>query len=109
MRINKKISKKIKPAIAGFVAALTAVTPVLTPVLTYAAEIDADDVTNIKAHTQDTKFLFLNIQSSGGAVTIGEDTDAEHTVRLEKQEDTEKIDVYDQDSVLISSENAKDN
>lgn len=64
---------------------------------------------------EETKFLFLRLKTTGGKIVIDEDDDGEHTVRLVKHKsedgktDEEKIDVYDKDDVLVSSEDAAKN
>ena len=64
---------------------------------------------------EETKFLFLKLKNTGGKIVIDEGEDEEHTVRLVKHKsedgktDEEKIDVYDKDDVLVSSEDAAKN
>lgn len=64
---------------------------------------------------EETRFLFLKLKSTGGKIVIDEGEDEEHTVRLVKHKsedgktDEEKIDVYDKDDVLVSSEDAAKN
>lgn len=64
---------------------------------------------------EETKFLFLRLKTTSGKIVIDEDDDGEHTVRLVKHKsedgktDEEKIDVYDKDDVLVSSEDAAKN
>ena len=64
---------------------------------------------------EETRFLFLKLKTTGGKIVIDKGEDEEHTVRLVKHKsedgktDEEKIDVYDKDDVLVSSEDAAKN
>lgn len=64
---------------------------------------------------EETKFLFLKLKTAGGKIVIDEGEEEEQIVRLVKHKsedgktDEEKIDVYDKDDVLVSSEDAAKN
>ena len=65
------------------------------------------------SNTQEGRFLFINLIDAGGKVVINEGENNEEQVRLVKHNDDGKeevkIDVYDKDSILISTENAEAN
>ena len=74
-----------------------------------STEVSSED------EAEETKFLFLRLKTTSGKIVIDEGEDEEHTVRLVKHKsedgktDEEKIDVYDKDDVLVSSEDAAKN
>lgn len=63
----------------------------------------------------ETKFLLINLKTSGGKVVIDENEDDEQTVKLANHKsddgktDEMRIDVYDKDDILVSSEDAAKN
>ena len=74
-----------------------------------STEVSSED------EAEETRFLFLKLKNTGGKIVIDKGEDEEHTVRLVKHKsedgktDEEKIDVYDKDDVLVSSEDAAKN
>ena len=74
-----------------------------------STEVSSED------EAEETRFLFLKLKNTGGKIVINKGEDEEHTVRLVKHKsedgktDEEKIDVYDKDDVLVSSEDAAKN
>lgn len=111
-------------ALSIAMAVMTAASPVLSSYTAYASDNVADNIVvnddgtvsqtfNLEDNNDDsseekeTKFLFLNIKTTGGKAIISEGKDQEQTIRLdEKQDGSEYIDVYDQNGLLVSSENA---
>lgn len=114
-------------ALSIAMAVMTAASPVLSSYTAYASDNVADNIVvnddgtvsqtfNLEDNNDDsseekeTKFLFLNLKTTGGKAIISEGKDQEQTIRLdEKQDGSEYIDVYDQNGLLISSENAAEN
>lgn len=114
-------------ALSIAMAVMTAASPVLSSYTAYASDNVADNIVvnddgtvsqtfNLENNNDDsseekeTKFLFLNLKTTGGKAIISEGKDQEQTIRLdEKQDGSEYIDVYDQNGLLISSENAAEN
>ena len=125
-------------AMAAAMAAITAVTPVLSTytevfaetVDDYSGSESVDDTVKIETEvgsstqenlegTVETKdesaFLFINIQSSGGTVTVNKGEEDEQNIKIVNQKDdnsdeiVSNINSYDKDGVLISSENAEAN
>ena len=111
-------------ALSIAMAVMTAASPVLSSYTAYASDNVADNIVvnddgtvsqtfNLEDNNDDsseekeTKFLFLNLKTTGGKAIISEGKDQEQTIRLdEKQDGSEYIDVYDQNGLLVSSENA---
>lgn len=138
-RRKKKVSSRsIAAKIASsMLATVTAATTIASPVLTYAA--DANGMDTVTETTTDasqgetktiistdsdstetekdaeTKFLLINLKTSGGKVVIDENEDDEQTVKLANHKsddgktDEMRIDVYDKDDILVSSEDAAKN
>lgn len=111
---------KVK-ALAAIMASLTAITPVASAYTeVYASSDTADTVTELSVSEdeqnetestegeEEAKFLFINLNETGGKVVIDEGKDQEQSIRLEKRKDGQYIDVYDKDNVLISSELSKE-
>ena len=114
-------------ALSIAMAVMTAASPVLSSYTAYASDDVADSIVvnddgtvsqtftlgddnDDSSEEKETKFLFLNLKTTGGKAIIAEGKDQEQTIRLdEKQDGSEYIDVYDQDGLLISSENAAEN
>ena len=114
-------------ALSIAMAVMTAASPVLSSYTAYASDDVADSIvvnddgtvsqtftlgddSDDSSEEKETKFLFLNLKTTGGKAIIAEGKDQEQTIRLdEKQDGSEYIDVYDQDGLLISSENAAEN
>ena len=114
-------------ALSIAMAVMTAASPVLSSYTAYASDEVADSIVvnddgtvsqtftlgddnDDSSEEKETKFLFLNLKTTGGKAIIAEGKDQEQTIRLdEKQDGSEYIDVYDQDGLLISSENAAEN
>ena len=123
-------------AMAAAMAAITAVTPVLSTytevfaetVDDYSGSESVDGTVKIEteagssqedmAETVDTSenpFLFIKIQSDGGTVIVNEGEQNEQRIRLVKEKDAvseetvSKINIYDKDDILISTENAEAN
>lgn len=114
-------------ALSIAMAVMTAASPVLASYTAYASDDVADSIvvnddgtvsqtftlgddSDDSSEEKETKFLFLNLKTTGGKAIIAEGKDQEQTIRLdEKQDGSEYIDVYDQDGLLISSENAAEN
>ena len=114
-------------ALSIAMAVMTAASPVLSSYTAYASDNVADNIVvnddgtvsqtfNLEDNNDDsseekeTKFLFLNLKTTGGKAIISEGKDQEQTIRLdEKQDGSEYIDVYDQNGLLVSSENAAEN
>ena len=101
-------------------AAITTTSPILSSYTVYASDITVNDdgtVTQISTSTDsstseadETKFLFIKLNTAGGKVVLNEGEDQEQRIRLDKKTDgAEYIDVYDKNDVLISSESTKDN
>lgn len=126
---------KVK-AMAAAMAAITAVTPVLSTytevfaetVDDYSGSESVDGTVKIEteagssqedmAETVDASenpFLFIKIQSDGGTVIVNEGEQNEQRIRLVKEKDAvpeetvSKINIYDKDDILISTENAEAN
>lgn len=129
---------KIK-AMAAAMAAITAVTPVLSTYTEVFAEtvddysgsesvedgtvkieteVDSSTQKNLRGTVEtrdESAFLFINIQSSGGTVIVNEGEKNEQRIRLVKEKDAvseetvSKINIYDKDDILISNENAEAN
>ena len=126
---------KVK-AMAAAMAAITAVTPVLSTYTevfaetvddysgsesvngTVKIETEAGSSQEDVAETVDTSenpFLFIKIQSDGGTVIVNEGDKNEQRIRLVKEKDAvseetvSKINIYDKDDILISTENAEAN
>ena len=111
-------------ALSIAMAVMTAASPVLSSYTAYASDNVADNIVvnddgtvsqtfNLEDNNDDsseekeTKFLFLNLKTTGGKAIISEGKDQEQTIRLdEKQDGSEYRDVYDQNGLLVSSENA---
>lgn len=138
-RRKKKVSSRsIAAKIASsMLATVTAATTIASPVLTYAADVNGmDTVTETTTDTSqgetktiistdsdstetekdaETKFLLINLKTSGGKVVIDENEDDEQTVKLANHKsddgktDEMRIDVYDKDDILVSSEDAAKN
>lgn len=114
-------------ALSIAMAVMTAASPVLSSYTAFASDNVADSIvvnddgtvsqtftlgddSDDSSEEKETKFLFLNLKTTGGKAIIAEGKDQEQTIRLdEKQDGSEYIDVYDQDGLLISSENAAEN
>ena len=114
-------------ALSIAMAVMTAASPVLSSYTAFASDNVADSIvvnddgtvsqtftlgddSDDSSEEKETKFLFLNLKTTGGKAIISEGKDQEQTIRLdEKQDGSEYIDVYDQDGLLISSENAAEN
>lgn len=114
-------------ALSIAMAVMTAASPVLSSYTAFASDNVADSIvvnddgtvsqtftlgddSDDSSEEKETKFLFLNLKTAGGKAIIAEGRDQEQTIRLdEKQDGSEYIDVYDQDGLLISSENAAEN
>lgn len=114
-------------ALSIAMAVMTAASPVLSSYTAFASDNVADSIvvnddgtvsqtftlgddSDDSSEEKETKFLFLNLKTTGGKAIIAEGRDQEQTIRLdEKQDGSEYIDVYDQDGLLISSENAAEN
>ena len=114
-------------ALSIAMAVMTAASPVLSSYTAFASDNVADSIvvnddgtvsqtftlgndSDDSSEEKETKFLFLNLKTSGGKAIIAEGRDQEQTIRLDKKQDgSEYIDVYDQDGLLISSENAAEN
>ena len=101
-------------------AAITTTSPILSSYTIYASDITVNDdgtVTQMSTSTDssmseadETKFLFIKLNTAGGKVVLNEGEDQEQRIRLDKKTDgAEYIDVYDKNDVLISSESTKDN
>ena len=129
---------KVK-AIAAAMAAITAAAPVLSTytevfaetVNDYSGSESVDDGTakvetevdsSVQENLGDTvetkdenAFLFINIQSSGGTVTVNKGEENEQNIKIVNQKDdnsdemVSNINSYDKDGILISSENAEAN
>ena len=138
-RRKKKVSSRsIAAKIASsMLATVTAATTIASPVLTYAADVNGmDTVTETTTDASqgetktiistdsdstetekdaETKFLLINLKTSGGKVVIDENEDDEQTVKLANHKsddgktDEMRIDVYDKDDILVSSEDAAKN
>lgn len=138
-RRKKKVSSRsIAAKIASsMLATVTAATTIASPVLTYAADVNGTDTvtetttdasqgetkTIISTDSDstetekdaETKFLLINLKTSGGKVVIDENEDDEQTVKLANHKsddgktDEMRIDVYDKDDILVSSEDAAKN
>lgn len=111
-------------ALSIAMAVMTAASPVLSSYTAYASDDVADSIVvnddgtvsqtftldddnDDSSEEKETKFLFLNLKTTGGKAIIAEGKDQEQTIRLdEKQDGSEYIDVYDQNGLLVSSENA---
>ena len=111
-------------ALSIAMAVMTAASPVLSSYTAYASDDVADNIVvnddgtvsqtftleddnDDSSEEKETKFLFLNLKTTGGKAIIAEGKDQEQTIRLdEKQDGSEYIDVYDQNGLLVSSENA---
>lgn len=114
-------------ALSIAMAVMTAASPVLSSYTAYASDDVADSIvvnddgtvsqtftlgddSDDSSEEKETKFLFLNLKTTGGKAIIAEGKDQEQTIRLdEKQDGSEYIDVYDQNGLLVSSENAAEN
>lgn len=114
-------------ALSIAMAVMTAASPVLSSYTAYASNDVADSIvvnddgtvsqtftlgddSDDSSEEKETKFLFLNLKTTGGKAIIAEGKDQEQTIRLdEKQDGSEYIDVYDQNGLLVSSENAAEN
>lgn len=138
-RRKKKVSSRsIAAKIASsMLATVTAATTIASPVLTYAADVNGTDTvtetttdasqgetkTIISTDSDstetekdaETKFLLINLKTAGGKVVIDENEDDEQTVKLANHKsddgktDEMRIDVYDKDDILVSSEDAAKN
>lgn len=138
-RRKKKVSSRsIAAKIASsMLATVTAATTIASPVLTYAADVNGmDTVTETTTDASqgetktiistdsdstetekdaETKFLLINLKTAGGKVVIDENEDDEQTVKLANHKsddgktDEMRIDVYDKDDILVSSEDAAKN
>lgn len=111
-------------ALSIAMAVMTAASPVLSSYTAYASDNVTDNIVvnddgtvsqtfnlgddnDDSSEEKETKFLFLNLKTTGGKAIIAEGKDQEQTIRLdEKQDGSEYIDVYDQNGLLVSSENA---
>ena len=111
-------------ALSIAMAVMTAASPVLSSYTAYASDNVTDNIVvnddgtvsqtfnlgddnDDSSEEKETKFLFLNLKTTGGKAIITEGKDQEQTIRLdEKQDGSEYIDVYDQNGLLVSSENA---
>lgn len=98
-------------ALSIAMAVMTAASPVLSSYTAYASDNVADNIVvnddgtvsqtfNLEDNNDDsseekeTKFLFLNLKTTGGKAIISEGKDQEQTIRLdEKQDGSEYIDV----------------
>lgn len=114
-------------ALSIAMAVMTAASPVLSSYTAYASNDVTDSIvvnddgtvsqtftlgddSDDSSEEKETKFLFLNLKTTGGKAIIAEGKDQEQTIRLdEKQDGSEYIDVYDQNGLLVSSENAAEN
>lgn len=114
-------------ALSIAMAVMTAASPVLSSYTAYASDDVADSIvvnddgtvsqtftlgddSDDSSEEKETKFLFLNLKTTGGKAIIAEGKGQEQTIRLdEKQDGSEYIDVYDQNGLLVSSENAAEN
>ena len=138
-RRKKKVSSRsIAAKIASsMLATVTAATTIASPALTYAADVNGTDTvtetttdasqgetkTIISTDSDstetekdaETKFLLINLKTAGGKVVIDENEDDEQTVKLANHKsddgktDEMRIDVYDKDDILVSSEDAAKN
>lgn len=111
-------------ALSIAMAVMTAASPVLSSYTAYASDNVTDNIVvnddgtvsqtfnlgddnDDSSEEKETKFLFLNLKTTGGKAIITEGKDQKQTIRLdEKQDGSEYIDVYDQNGLLVSSENA---
>lgn len=79
------------------------------------ADSDSDSKSADTEKSEKTKFLFVNLKTTGGKIVIDEKEDNEQTVKLAKHKsddgktDEMRIDVYDKDDILVSSEDAAKN
>lgn len=79
------------------------------------ADSDSDSKSADTEKSEETKFLFVNLKTTGGKIVIDEKEDNEQTVKLAKHKsddgktDEMRIDVYDKDDILVSSEDAAKN